>query len=155
MRFFLFLLKNADRDIKKNNLGLLISLVKVNIPALHPHALRHSFATHHLSAGSSLAEIKQSRASSYNTTLIYAEIPTEELRESASVTSPPPNGTKIILVLVPSSLEQLINVDFTESYFTVGRNSELQQLNQNINRNINTLVGSISVKTHFKEHYDR
>jgi site-specific recombinase XerD len=54
---------------------------KTNIPALHPHALRHSFATHHLSAGSSLAEIKTMLGhQNFNTTLIYAEIPTEELR---------------------------------------------------------------------------
>jgi site-specific recombinase XerD len=47
---------------------------------LHPHALRHSFATHHLSAGSSLAEIKTMLGhQNFNTTLIYAEIPTEEL----------------------------------------------------------------------------
>jgi ABC-type cobalamin/Fe3+-siderophores transport system ATPase subunit len=45
---------------------------------------------------------------------------------------------------------QLINIDFNESYFTVGRNTELTNLNQNINRNINTLVlGSIgSGKSH-------
>jgi hypothetical protein len=55
-----------------------------------------------------------------------------------AVTSPP-NGTKIISVLVPSPHEQLINVDFTESYLPLVE-IELQQLNQNINRNINTLV---------------
>jgi site-specific recombinase XerD len=49
---------------------------KNNITALHPHALRHSFATHHLSAGSSLAEIKTMLGhQNFNTTLIYAEIP--------------------------------------------------------------------------------
>jgi site-specific recombinase XerD len=53
---------------------------KKNIYCLHPHAL-HSFATHHLSAGSSLAEIKTMLGhQNFNTTLIYAEIPTEELR---------------------------------------------------------------------------
>jgi site-specific recombinase XerD len=47
---------------------------KNNITALHPHALRHSFATHHLSAGSSLAEIKTMLGhQNFNTTLIYAE----------------------------------------------------------------------------------
>jgi site-specific recombinase XerD len=41
---------------------------------LHPHAL-HLFATHHLSAGSSLAEIKTMLGhQNFNTTLIYAEI---------------------------------------------------------------------------------
>jgi ABC-type cobalamin/Fe3+-siderophores transport system ATPase subunit len=54
------------------------------------------------------------------------------------------------LFLVPNPREQLINIDFNESYFTVGRNTELTNLNQNINRNINTLViGSIgSGKSH-------
>jgi site-specific recombinase XerD len=49
---------------------------KKKILPLHPHALRHSFATHHLSAGSSLAEIKTMLGhQNFNTTLIYAEIP--------------------------------------------------------------------------------
>jgi site-specific recombinase XerD len=53
-----------------------INLISKNkYPALHPHALRHSFATHHLSAGSSLAEIKTMLGhQNFNTTLIYAEI---------------------------------------------------------------------------------
>jgi hypothetical protein len=82
----------------------------------------------------------------FNTTLIYAEIPTEELRHrvNAVTTSPKKWYKKLYLFLVPNPREQLINIDFTESYFTVGRNTELTNLNQNINRNINTLViGSI------------
>jgi integrase/recombinase XerD len=126
---------------------------KTNIPALHPHALRHSFATHHLSAGSSLAEIKTMLGhQNFNTTLIYAEIPTEELRDRVNaVTAPPlPWYIKLYRFLVPQPREQLINIDFSESYFTVGRNTELLNLNQNINRNINTLIiGSIGAgKSH-------
>lgn len=126
---------------------------KTNIAALHPHALRHSFATHHLSAGSSLAEIKTMLGhQNFNTTLIYAEIPTEELRDRVNaVTAPPlPWYKKLYSFLVPGKREQLINIDFTESYFSVGRNEELLNLNQNINRNINTLlIGTIgSGKSH-------
>jgi hypothetical protein len=93
-----------------------------------------------------LAEIKTMLGhQNFNTTLIYAEIPTEELRHrvNAVTTSPKKWYKKLYLFLVPI-LGQLINIDFTESYFTVGRNTELTNLNQNINRNINTLViGSI------------
>lgn len=126
---------------------------KTNIPTLHPHALRHSFATHHLSAGSSLAEIKTMLGhQNFNTTLIYAEIPTEELRNrvNAVTASPAKWYKKIYTFFVPGPKEQIINIDFTESYFTVGRNPELMHLNQNINRNINTLiVGTIGVgKSH-------
>ncbi|NRT13587.1 site-specific integrase [Flavobacterium sp. 14A] len=153
---FLFPSKNAALGhISRKTIWEALNLIskKINIPALHPHALRHSFATHHLSGGSSLAEIKTMLGhQNYNTTLIYAEIPTEELRDRVNaVTSPPLKWhKKLFSFLVPAPREQLINVDFTESYFTVGRNSELQQLNQNIDRNINTLVlGSIGVgKTH-------
>nr|QJS06638.1 recombinase XerC [Flavobacterium sp.] len=120
---------------------------KTNIPALHPHALRHSFATHHLSAGSSLAEIKTMLGhQNFNTTLIYAEIPTEELRSrvNAVTDSPIQWYKKLYLFLVPKPRTEIINIDFTESYFTIGRNTELVHLNKNINQNINTLViGSI------------
>jgi hypothetical protein len=37
---------------------------------------------------------------------------------------------KIVFVPGPKSSEQLINIDFNESYFTVGRNTELTNLNQ-------------------------
>lgn len=126
---------------------------KTNISALHPHALRHSFATHHLSAGSSLAEIKTMLGhQNFNTTLIYAEIPTEELRDRVNaVTAPPlPWYKRLYNFFMPKQREQLINIDFTESYFTVGRNTELVNLNSNINRNINTLIiGSIGAgKSH-------
>ena len=153
---FLFPSKTSSTGhISRKTMWEAINLIskKTNIPALHPHALRHSFATHHLSAGSSLAEIKTMLGhQNYNTTLIYAEIPTEELRDRVNaVTAPPlPWYKKLYALLVPPAREQLINIDFSESYFTVGRNSELLQLNQNINRNINTLVvGPIGVgKSH-------
>jgi putative ribosome biogenesis GTPase RsgA len=55
---------------------------------------------------------------------------------------------KIYLYLVPDPRE-LITIDFTESYFTVGRNTRITTLNQNA-LNINTLVlGSVGVgKSH-------
>lgn len=126
---------------------------KTLIQNLHPHTLRHSFATHHLSAGTSLAEIKEMLGhKSYNTTLIYAEIPTEKLKErvnavtSKKITWP----QKIINFLIPKKKGKLINLDFTESYFTIGRNTELKILNNNISIGVNTLlVGEIGTgKTH-------
>jgi integrase len=72
---------------------------------LHPHALRHSFATHHLSAGSSLAEIKTMLGhQNFNTTLIYAEIPTEELRHRVMLSRLRLcHGIKIVFVPGPKS----------------------------------------------------
>jgi Phage integrase family len=126
---------------------------KTNIPNLHPHALRHSFATHHLSAGTSLAEIKEMLGhQNYNTTLIYAEIPTEELRNriNAVTASPLMWYQKVYRFLVPQPKAKLINLDFSENYFTIGRNTELLNINTNLQKNINTLlIGGIgSGKSH-------
>lgn len=124
-----------------------------DIPNLHPHALRHSFATHHLSAGSSLPQIKEMLGhSNFNTTLIYAAVPTEELRERVNtVTNSPLKWyNKLFNFIAPKPRQKLINLDFSESYFTVGRNDELLTLNNNIQKKINTLItGPIGVgKSH-------
>jgi hypothetical protein len=153
---FLFPMPNNPLGhIGRRSMWKAINLIskKTNIQNLHPHTLRHSFATHHLSAGTSLAEIKTMLGhDSFNTTLIYAEIPTEELRTriNAVTNNPQPWYQRLYYFLIPKPKAQLINIDFSQSYFTVGRNTELMNLNSNINKNINTLlIGKIgSGKSH-------
>lgn len=147
--------KNENSYISRKTIwGVLKNLKnKTAIQNLHPHTLRHSFATHHLSAGTSLAEIKEMLGhKSYNTTLIYAEIPTEKLKERVNaVTSKPLTWPqKIYSFLVPKKKGKLINLDFTESYFTIGRNTELKLINNNAEIGVNTLlIGSIGTgKSH-------
>jgi hypothetical protein len=84
----------------------------------------------------------------FNTTLIYAEI---QPKNCDTVNARLRLEIKLYLFLVQSS--GAAYNDFNESYFTVGRNTELTNLNQNINRNINTLViGSIgSGKSHYSK----
>ncbi|MEP5428838.1 MAG: tyrosine-type recombinase/integrase, partial [Flavobacteriaceae bacterium] len=130
--------------------------LKLNIPNVHPHTLRHSFATHHLSQGTSLAEIKEMLGhSKFDTTLIYAEIPTEKLKQQVNAVTTPPLTIwqKIYGRISPKKPTKLINLDFTESYFTIGRNQQLKQLENNANKGINTiLIGSIGVgKSHLLE----
>lgn len=153
---FLFPSKTKENShiSRKTIWGVLKNLKnKTAIQNLHPHTLRHSFATHHLSAGTSLAEIKEMLGhKSYNTTLIYAEIPTEKLKERVNaVTSKKNTWTqKIYYFLIPKKKTKLINLDFTESYFTIGRNTELKLLNNNLSIGVNTLlIGAIGTgKSH-------
>ena len=56
---------------------------KLGFPFLFPHSLRHSFGTHHISKGTPLENIKTMLGhAKYDTTLIYAKIPTEILKEN-------------------------------------------------------------------------
>lgn len=150
-----YVFPSADKHITRQAVWKILKKFREskNIPHLHPHALRHTFATHHLSEGTSLAEIKEMLGhSNYNTTLIYANVPTEQLREKVhAVTAPPkPFWVKLYQKIKPPKPAKIINIDFTENYFTIGRNEELKQLNAHIQREINTLlVGDIGTgKSH-------
>jgi hypothetical protein len=113
-----------------------------NIENLHPHTLRHTFATHHLSAGTQLVEIKEMLGhSSYDTTLIYASIPTETLIQRVNeVTTRRTNYLKKIYNKLFPERNRIINLNFTDEIFSDGRNAELVQLNNNIEKNINTII---------------
>lgn len=124
----------------------------LNIPQLHPHALRHTFATQHLANGTSLAEIKIMLGhKKYDTTLIYASIPTQTLKERINTVSNPSGfWHKIKSYFFRKKPETIINIDFTNEFFTVGRNDILKQLENNVSKGVNTvIIGDIGTgKTH-------
>lgn len=130
---------------------------KTNIPNLHPHALRHTFATSHLTNGTPLENIKTMLGhKKFDTTLIYTHIPQEVLKQNIeNVTAKKEN--KIILKIKSwlgfRTHNKLINLDFNNNAFTVGRNSELTQIQSLVSRDINVLLlGDIGMgKTHLIE----
>lgn len=128
----------------------------LQITDLHPHTLRHSFATHHLSEGTPLEEIKEMLGhSSYDTTLIYASIPLETLKKRIdTVTLKKSNFIqRIINYLIPITPSKLINLNFTQSYFTIGRINEIQTISNLTSKGINIiLIGDIGTgKSHLLE----
>ena len=158
---FLFPSYGSSGHIRRESVWKIIKRISqnINLESVHPHALRHSFATHHLASGTSLEEIKDMLGhSSYDTTLIYTKIPTEKLKERIhQVTRKEPTlWEKLERRLFPKTKPKMINVDVSESYFTVGRNEELQQLSENTEKGINTVVvGAIGTgKSHLLENIE-
>ena len=128
----------------------------LNIQNLHPHTLRHTFATHHLNNGTKLEEIKTMLGhSSYDTTLIYASIPTEELKKKVELLTAEKINFWIKLKnrFFPPATPKLINLAFNKEYFTIGRNDELNKLNINAELGINTIIiGDVGTgKSHLLE----
>jgi integrase/recombinase XerD len=124
---------------------------------LHPHALRHTFATQHLSAGTPLHNIKEMLGhSSLNTTLIYAHIPTENLRKDVErVTNPKSPLQKFFgWLIAPFRINRnpkLINLHFPNTGIpTIGRNPVLKQILSNAEKGINTaILGTVGIgKSH-------
>jgi hypothetical protein len=119
---------------------------KTGIENLHPHALRHSFATQHLAAGTPLENIKTMLGhTSYNTTLVYAHIPQYILKQNIdNLTNKPSILKKILHIFKPPAAAPAINLSFHTGNIVVGRQNELQHLQDSMKRKINTLVlGSV------------
>ncbi len=116
---------------------------KLNIPNLHPHALRHTCATQHLANGTPLENIKELLGhKKYDTTLIYAHIPEEILRNNISKVTEGPKSIfhRLWYWLFPQP-HKIINVNTSLSQLpTIGREKESEQITNYINRDINTLI---------------
>jgi len=125
---------------------------------LHPHTLRHTFATQHLSAGTPIHNIKEMLGhASLNTTLIYAHIPIEHLRNNVETVTNPKSKVQKFFIRVFSPLHLWrgvggeVNLHFRNTGIpTVGRNIILKQIFNNVDRGINTLIlGNVGVgKSH-------
>jgi len=124
-----------------------------------PHSLRHSFATHHLANGTQLEEIKTMLGhKSFDTTLVYAKIPTETLKERVNALSEKPKKKFFSLpsILKNRKSSKLINISFSNEFYTIGRNSEIAKLEENSDKGINTVIkGAIGVgKSHLLQVFE-
>ena len=152
---------NLKGHITRNSVNKFLSNLrkKLNFNFLNPHCFRHSFGTHHISAGTPLENIKVMLGhKKYDTTLIYAQIPDNVLRQNIdNVTIKRDNYlTKILNKIGINRPEnKKININFYKEKFSIGRNKEFDILENNADRGINTLIiGNIGIgKSHLLENF--
>ena len=104
---------------------------KHNIDNLHPHALRHTFATQHIANGTPLENIKELLGhEKYDTTLIYAHIPAEILKNNIAKVENQDKTTfqKISDFMFPNR-QKLININTAPNAILIGRDDIVEQLN--------------------------
>jgi site-specific recombinase XerC len=126
---------------------------------LHPHALRHTFATNLLANGAELHDVKTMLGhTSYNTTLIYNHTPLEILRKNIDDATAAKHGffKKIYIKLFQKPMPSIISFSANPSNYIVGRDVELEKMIDNLNKNVNTiLLGGIGVgKSHLMKQLD-
>lgn len=163
---YLALQKHVDKDnylfqgnqtgnapITRYAVNKLLSRLKqrTNIYHLHPHALRHTFATQLLVNDTPLHNIKSLLGhNKLDTTLIYTHIPTEELRNN--IKSLARNKTRLERFynwIFPIKTKP-INIAFNQNNISIGRNNELQLLRNLYSKQVNSIItGPIGVgKSH-------
>ncbi len=121
---------------------------KHNIDNLHPHALRHTFATQHLANGTPLENIKELLGhEKYDTTLIYAHIPEEILKSNiAKVENQGKTFIQKFKEFVIPNTQKLINISTVPNSLLIGRDDVVEQINSFASRDINTIImGGIGV----------
>ena len=119
---------------------------KLNIPHLHPHALRHTFATGLVANDVPLNEISDLLGhDKLDTTRIYTHIPTERLKKSIQIFSSGYDNThwwqRIFKRKLPS-----IYIPPSGTGAIIGRDSVLQQITEHVNKGTNIcLIGADGV----------
>jgi integrase/recombinase XerD len=154
---------NESKHISRKALNQVCDRLKKKNPAfhnLHPHALRHTFATQLLANGAQLHNVKELLGhTNYNTTLIYNHTPLEILRRNIDdATTKKENWFKRIWckIIGKKKTASIINFSTNPHNFIIGREVELEKLVDLINKNINTiLLGRIGTgKSHLLKQID-
>jgi hypothetical protein len=123
--------KFMERLIKKHNIT----------DNLHPHALRHTFATNLVASGAPLENVKSMLGhADYNTTLIYAHIPDKVLKQSIDIVERK-NKSKWILFreFFYKPVAKKINLAARKS-LVIGRKEEFLKLSLLANKNVNVII---------------
>ena len=160
-----FLFPNPEdhsQHMKRNAFNNMCYRLQAKNPAighLHPHALRHTFATKMLATGTALHDVSKLLGhNNYNTTLIYNHTPLELLRKNIDDATKEKLTwyQKIFRFLIPKKQASVINYTPNPQNFLVGREKEILKVIDAINKNVNViLTGPIgSGKTHILKQID-
>ena len=120
---------------------------------LHPHKLRHSFATNLRAAGAELEDIRDALGhTKLETSLIYAHQNPEALRAlmDARAKKPVSFWQKLKSIFLPKAKKQKISILDFDQKFTVGREFEIKRIEAALNKEISVvMVGPVGVgKSH-------
>ncbi|TXI15079.1 MAG: hypothetical protein E6Q66_03700 [Pedobacter sp.] len=148
--------KNNDGAICRDTVNKLLTRLKprTNIYHLHPHALRHTFATHLLINDVPIHNIKSLLGhNKLDTTLVYTHIPVDQLRSNISSLAKKKTFFRRWVDYFFPIKSKPINISFSQQNISVGRNDELQLLQGLSLKRVNTfIIGDIGVgKSHLLE----
>lgn len=154
---YLFLNAKKTGPMSRKTLNTLCDRIREKNPSLsnlHPHTLRHTFATNLLTTGTELHDVKTMLGhQSINTTLIYNHTPIEILRQNINNST---NKKQTFFEKIWNKISgnkkeiKISNYINYDTNFTIGRDEEIKKIIDLTNKNINTiLLGKIgSGKTH-------
>ena len=122
-----------------------LSISKVNIENLHPHALRHTFATSLICTGSNLPEVADLLGhQNLNTSRIYAHIPKEQLQKSVSRAAHRNGDRRSILhkwfSFMFAKQPPIVYIPNQSALPVVGRNNDLNNVTELLNKNANVIL---------------
>ena len=124
-----------------------LSIKKVNIQNLHPHVLRHSFATGLVATGADLHKVADLLGhQSLDTSRIYTHIPQDQLAKSVNAAATR-NGAKfnflkslrIFKFIFPTPIPA-IYIPNQQTKPIIGRNQELTTISDHLSNGTNVLI---------------
>lgn len=152
-----------DGHMSRKTMNSVCERIKKTNPSfstLHPHALRHTFATQLLSTGTELHDVKTLLGhTNLNTTLIYNHTPIEILRKNIhNSTNVKETFLKRLLNKLTGKNKPIIIGNYTTNgnNFIIGRDNELKKIIELLNKNINIIIiGKIGIgKSHLINQLD-
>jgi hypothetical protein len=153
-----YLFPSGDSHLSRDAANKFLSRInhKLNIKNLHPHALRHTFATNHIATGTPLENVKEMLGHErYDTTLIYTHIPVELLRSNIEAVA----GANVPFIyrcfqFFRGKEPKLINIPTQNNGLSIGRGNLIEKVENLANRDINVLIQADTGvgKSHILEH---
>jgi len=136
--------KHINRQAVFNYLKRL-SFKRVNIQNLHPHALRHTFATSLVATGAEMTEIADMLGhQNLNTSRIYTHIPKEKLLKSITRAANRNGDRSSFFLKIFSFLfakqPPSIYIPSQSATPIIGRNSELSNVSQLLSKDVNVIL---------------
>lgn len=136
---YIFPSNSESGHISRNAVWKMLKKYDVTI---HPHMLRHTFATKIVSNGNSLQVAKELLGHrSERTTEIYVHVAKQELEAAIKTLEPVPNfAVRFYRKFFPKKETHILHVERGRNEFIVGRKKELELLHSLCMKKVNVLI---------------